>query len=340
MQRWLLVLLASVVFATAQAQFEKLETRVREALAKDKPYRALTLSERALTRKDAPPVFHLLRAEGFNRIGKYTQAMEQLRMAPALSTAPEYRTNLIGAYTGLGRLDSAEAYIAPVVDPGATEEYLYRAGRVLALRERWTEALAHFNVGVERHGGSARMFRERGACYAMLGDSSQARADLDKAVAMAPRDAAAYNSRGYFRYMIFGDYKQAIADMDRAIKQDPNYGFAFSNRGWCSYQLGDTAKARKDLAIAVRKNPTNAYAFRSIGIIDIATGDLVKGCSNLRKALELGFTATYGVEVEELIARHCGTLPAPAPAPAVVPPLAPPPANAPDTPAPKRTNAP
>ncbi len=331
------VLLICLTGMAAEAQFEKLEANVRKALANDKPYRALTLAERALTKKDAPEVFHVLRAEGYNRIGNYAGAMAELKKVPGLQESAEYRANLIGSFTGLDQLDSAEALIAAMIDPAATEEYLYRAGRVLALRHRWPEALAHFDAGVTRNASSARMVRERGACHAMLGDSAKARTDLDDAIRLAPRDAAGYNSRGYYRYMVFGEYGKAVADMDRAIKQDPNYGFAFSNRGWCNYQLGDTTRARRDLALAVRKNPGNAYAYRSLGIIDLEAGAKVKGCGSLHRALELGFTATYGNEVEELVGLHCASpvsTPAPVQAPVIVP------SNAPVLPEKPRTNAP
>lgn len=321
-------------------QFAKLEASTRKALANDKPYKALTLTDRALTRKEAPDVFHLLRAEAYNRIGSYREALQQLRLAPALKDAPDHRTNLIGSYTGLGKLDSAEALILPGVSGEASEEYLYRAGRVLFLRERWSAALQHFDAGVQRNPSSPRMLRERGACHAMLGDTVKARMDLDRAIQLAPRDPAAYNSRGYFLHMRSGAYAKAIADMDKAIKQDPNYGFAFSNRGWSYYLLGDTAKALRDLTLAVRKNPTNAYAHRSLGIIELARGQMTTGCAHLRKALELGFATLYGNEVEELLTRSCTDVPQAVPAPEK--PVAPtaPPSNAPDAPSKPRSNAP
>lgn len=322
------------------AQFEKLESSARKALAADKPYKALTLTDRALSRKGAPEVFHVLRAEAYNRIGSYREAREQLQRASSLKGTPDYRTNLIGSYTGLGLLDSADAFILTAIPADASEEYLYRAGRVLFLRERWAAALDHFQAGVARNSSSSRMLRERGACHAMLGDTAKAGIDLDRAIQLAPRDPAGYNSRGYFRYMRSGRYAQAIADMDKAIKQDPNYGFAFSNRGWSYYQLGDTAKAQRDLTLAVRKNPTNAYAYRSLGIIDLAQGRYTTGCAHLRKALELGFTITYGGEVEDLLRRQCPSAVGSVPPPdqPVVP--TPPPSNAPNAPAKPRSNAP
>lgn len=339
MRFWFTCTLCSL-FMLGNAQFDKLESSVRKALAADKPYKALTLTDRALSRKGAPGVFHVLRAEAYNRIGSYREAREQLHRASSLNGTPDYRTNLIGSYTGLGLLDSADALILTAIPADASEEYLYRAGRVLFLRESWAAALDHFHAGVARNPSSSRMLRERGACHAMLGDTARAGVDLDRAIQLAPRDAAGYNSRGYFRYMRSGHYAKAIADMDKAIKQDPNYGFAFSNRGWCYYQIGDTVKAERDLSLAVRKNPTNAYAYRSLGIIDLAQGQQASGCAHLRKALELGFTATYGNEVEELVSRQCPLSAEPVRAPDTPAVPTPPPTNAPNAPAKPRSNAP
>lgn len=323
-------------------QFEKLETKTREALRVNKPYRALTLTERALTRKDAPALFHTLRAEAYNRIGEYGKAMEQLRRAGAEQRmTADHLINSIGAYTGLGRLDSAAALIPSVPPAMHTEEYAYRAGRVYFLQNDWSAALSIFNAGIERTGATARLLRERGACHAMLGDSARAREDLDKAIALSPRQAAAYNSRGYYAHMIFGRYEQAIADMDRAIKHDPNYGYAFSNRGWCYYKIGETEKARRDLSLAIRKDPSNAYAQRSLGVIAMETGDVEEGCARLRKARDLGFAAVYGAEVDDLMNAKCPTEPTSIPAPALAPtaPAVPDRTNAPGGNSP-RTNAP
>lgn len=338
MRTLLLGLLSLLIGHVAQAQFDQLEARTRAALAKGKAYKAINLAERALTRKDAPGRFHILRAEGLNRIGRYDQALEELSDVPDMRQDPEYRTNLIGGLTGSGRIDSAVKLVRPRLPDDASAEYLYRAGRVLAIREQWAAALAHFDAGVRKEPASSRMLRERGACHAMLGDGTSAKADLDEAVRLAPRDAASYNSRGFYLHLLRGDHAAAIADMDRAIKQDPNYGYAFSNRGWCHFLAGDTAKALRDLRLAVRKSPSNAYAFRSLGIVELATGAREQGCSSLRTALALGYHAVYGPEVQGYIERSCPQVATPVPAPVVAPTTAPV-SNAPDAPK-GRTNAP
>lgn len=338
--RWTFSALVLVWACVAQAQFEKAEAKVRGALAMDKPYKAISWSERALTKKNAPPVFHVLRADGFIRVGKYEQARYQLEQAKsALGETPAYRSQRIGLYLGLGRTDSALMLVSAPEAIVSDAEHLYRVGTVYQRTNDIAKALTYFDLGVRTYPDMARMVRERGSCHALLGDTAKARADLDKAILLAPREAANYNSRGYFRYMLFGEYERAKADMNKAIKQDPNYGYAFSNRGWCEYKLGNVEKARKDLAMATRKNPGNSYAHRSLGIIEVEKGDATKGCGHLRKALELGFTGSYGDEVEVLVAKHCPqVVPVVVPSP-VTPPVQAPPSNAPGG-TPPKSNAP
>lgn len=325
--------------ALGHAQFEKAEARVRKALARDKPYQVISLAERALTKPGAPPIFHVLRADGFIRVGKYEQARREVEEArEALGDTPGFRSQLIGIHLGLGQVDSALRYVAEPEAIANDPEHLYRVGNTFLHARDVPKALRYFDLGVRTYPSMARMVRERGTCHALLGDSARARMDLDQAIALAPRDAANYNSRGFYRYLHFGDVSRAKADFTTAIKQDPNYGFAFSNRGWCEYKLGNGEKAQRDLALAIRKNPGNAYAHRNLGVIALDTGDKVKGCAELNKAIELGFTALYGNEVSELLAANCPTQRTPEVKPPVASPPVPP-ANAPSNP-PNKSNAP
>lgn len=335
--RWSVLLLFILFGGLGYAQFEKAEANVRKALARNKPYQVITLAERALTKKGAPPVFHLLRADGFIRVGRYDQARYEVEQARAtLGDTPEFRSQLIGLHLGVFQLDSALTYVRGPEEVVADPEHVLRAGSVFLRRGDVDEALRYFDRGVRDYPANARLWRERGTCHALLGDSVNARVDLDKSVALAPREAANYNSRGFYGYLHFGDVRNAKADFDRAIKQDPNYGYAFSNRGWCEYRSGSVDRARRDLALAIRKNPGNAYAYRNLGVIALETGDTGKACADLRKALELGFTVMHGGEVERLVADHCAAAPPAAPPP----PSVPSPSNAPGGVPPARSNAP
>ena len=340
MRRIVVVLALSVLANLLHAQYEKEEARVRKTLAAGKPYKAIGYCERILIKKDAPARFLVLRADAYCRIGEYDKAMRDSKKAQAtLGDDVELRSQFIGAYLGLGLPDSALTYVADGKpgDAGAAEEFVFRVGTTHERLKDWNKAMIIFDGAVRSYPDSPRMVRERGSCHAMLDDSAKARADLDKAVELSPRDAVSYNSLGYYRYALFGDHARAVVEYNKAIRQDPNYGYAFSNRGWSEYKLGHTEKAVKDLNLAVRKNKGNAYAYRSLGIIDLDGGRKVEACANFRKALERQFTANYGDEVDVLARTACAADTA---APLSVPvPAVPPKSNAPGTVPPKK-NAP
>lgn len=338
MQRLCVFGLGMFMALASYAQHEKGIERVRAALLKDKPYRAIALSQRVISKNDTPAVVLALRADAYNRIGKYEVALgEAQRARKELPTDVELRAQLMGAFLGLGMPDSALAMALENAAPN--EVYLLRKGMAQQQLNELSKALATFDEGVRAFPNSAALARERGAAYALSGDSAKARMDLDRAIELAPRDPVNYNHRGYFRYALFGDHAQAIRDMDRAIKLDPNYGYAFSNRGWSRYKLGETGKAVKDLKLAARKNPGNSYVYRSLGIIDLDAGNTDAACSHFSEAIKLGFTNHYGSEVQALMDKHCaGGKPEVLPTP-VAPKPAAPPANAPGG-APEKSNAP
>ena len=97
----------------------------------------------------------------------------------------------------------------------------------------------------------------------------------------------------------------AVADFSKAIKQNPNYSFAFNNRGWSRFKLGDTNGAIKDIDLARSKKPDNPYIYRNLGIIALEKKDVRGACTHFQHALELGFTALHGDEVERLVKEHC-----------------------------------
>lgn len=338
MQRMFTCAFGMVLTLTLFAQQDKGIERVRAALLKDKPYKAITLSQHVISKNDTPAVVLALRADAHNRIGKYDLALSEAQRArKELPMDVDVRAQLMGAFLGLGMADSALAVALENAAPN--EMYLLRKGLAHQQVNEPSKALAVFDEGVRSFPNSAALVRNRGAAYALAGDSAKARMDLDRAIELGPRDPVNYNHRGYYRYALFGDHARAIKDMDRAIKLDPNYGYAFSNRGWSRYKLGETGKAVKDLKLAARKNPGNSYVYRSLGIIDLDSGNTAAACTHFTEAISRGFTRYHGPEVQALMDKHCaGGDPVVVPTP-VAPKPAVPPSNAPGG-APEKSNAP
>ncbi len=344
MQRWSTILLVILLTAGSHAQYEKGIAKVRSALAKDKPYKAISHAQRVLLKNDTLAEVLVLRADAYNRIGKSELALRDARKAmKSMPNDVDVRAQMIASYLGLGRPDSAMVYILD--GPGPKNElYLFRKATTYMRVKDHDRALSVLDEGVRDFPNSVRLVRDRGACHALLGDSAKARIDLDKAVQLAPRDPVNYNHRGFYRYAMFGEHAKAIDDMERAIKLDPNYGYAFSNRGWSRYVLGDTTKAIRDLRLAARKNASNSYAYRYLGQIELNAGNIAAACEHFHTAVARGYTRSQGQEVQDLIDANCGSV-TPVPGttepnvPGSAPQKEPPPSNAPGK-APTKSNAP
>lgn len=304
----LLALLLVSCFAVAQAQTPQ-ERKVRRQLAKGKAYPAIRIATGMLL-KGNHPEFYALRAEGYNNIAEHTKAEADARSAIRLlpdNTDGLYQLGL--AEKGRGQLDSASFHLTEVmlrkadVDRRISLAEVERMRGNLYMAAQYTEAaIALENANTS---ASARLHRLLGEIAAETGDTARAKAELDRAVELAPRDPVNYNSRGYYVHAWNGDHIGAIVDYDRAIKLNPNYSYAFNNRGWSKYKNGEIDKGIKDIQRARRKKVHNPYVYRNLGVIALETGDTAKACLLLRQALDRDFTALYGDEVEKMVLTSC-----------------------------------
>lgn len=334
-----LVLLAPAAFCQGDGMAKR-EAKVRKQLAKNRPYKAISLCTGALGIEERP-VFHVLRADAHNRIGQFAEAGRDARQG--LNAVPGDREALLQlaiAEQGMGRSDSAILHYRELLSADDNAGVRYRLATALKDQKDYAGALSELNGALSSipAGDVARMkaLRSKGECLALSGDTAAAGVTFAEALALAPDDPIILNSRAWFLYAAHGQHDRAIADYDRAIKQNPNYSYAFNNRGWSRFRIGDAKGALKDINLAKKKKPFNPFIYRNLGIIALASGDKEEACSRFHRALELNFTAVHGDEVERLSRENCGgTRPVP---PARTP------TNAPDQPKPanppNRTNAP
>jgi serine/threonine protein kinase/Tfp pilus assembly protein PilF len=104
-------------------------------------------------------------------------------------------------------------------------------------------------------------------------DFAGARADSEKAVALAPGDSAVQSLYGV-QIAAFGRINQAIAAMNKAIELDPLNGFAWANEGLFLTDIHDYAAARRALDRALAISPSaDAFHF-ALGQLDMLEGRL------------------------------------------------------------------
>ena len=88
----------------------------------------------------------------------------------------------------------------------------------------------------------ATALKNRANAFDDKGDYARALEDFDRAVAINPQDADAFNSRGT-TYTGLGRHESAIQDFDKAIQLNPSSPMAFSNRCFARAVLGQLEEA-------------------------------------------------------------------------------------------------
>lgn len=130
--------------------------------------------------------------------------------------------------------------------------------------------------------------------------------DYDRAIAIDPKLAQAYNNRGFVKAGQLQDYRGGLADMNRAIALDPKLADAYRNRAELKTQaLHDVRGGLADYNQAIQLNPRYGLAYGSRGILkhDILN-DKSGGIADLRQAIKLfqqqGDTNNYQVATAQL----------------------------------------
>jgi tetratricopeptide (TPR) repeat protein len=137
--------------------------------------------------------------------------------------------------------------------------------------------------------GMEIVYVNRANLYWLDNQPGPAMADIDKAMALNPRFALAFNMRGRLRADA-GDLDGALADFNRAIEIEPKMMPAYSARAQVNFQAGRLQESISDYKTLMWTSPNDADAVASHGILrgmlgetDAAVNDLLKaGLMNAR----------------------------------------------------------
>ncbi len=106
---------------------------------------------------------------------------------------------------------------------------------------------------------AVRTHLDHGRACLDTGKYDDAIADYDKAIALDPNYATAYNDRGN-AYGRKGAFDRAIADFDKAIALNRNYALAYFNRGVVYYEKGNKEQTIADFRKALEINSSDQDA--------------------------------------------------------------------------------
>jgi tetratricopeptide (TPR) repeat protein len=167
---------------------------------------------------------HVARGVIYNRKKEYAAAdrafEEALKAWPG--SAPAY-LGQAEARAGLQQYDQAVAALdAYLKNGGKAQAEVYRLrGRVLTQAGgRHDEAIAAFTVALEKEPNDDRTHVLRGWLYVACEDTRLALTDFQKAIALNARNADAHNGRGLMRARL-GQVTEAVADAEQALRLAP-----------------------------------------------------------------------------------------------------------------------
>jgi tetratricopeptide (TPR) repeat protein len=103
-------------------------------------------------------------------------------------------------------------------------------------------------------------------------------------VALAPKNAMAYNVRGLVALRL-KNYSVAAADLDRAIELDPNLYYAYNNLAITRYSQRNTLAALNLARRAVQIAPQSSASRALLGQLLVANKDYQQGLMELNRAL-------------------------------------------------------
>ena len=110
------------------------------------------------------------------------------------------------------------------------------------------------NQQIQANAADAQAYSNRGYTLALLGRKAEARADLQRAVAL--KDNAPMHNRVGWAYFNMGDYADAVREFETAAQQSnhkAHYDYYSLVLGY--WGIGDTKRALENYQLAVERDP-------------------------------------------------------------------------------------
>ena len=193
----------------------------------------------------------------------------------AYTSAIALDPNYAAAYNNRGAVYAKNSLIKALLDknknPRIADVYKNNAD------EDYDRAIEDYNKAIALDPNYADAYNNRGAVYAK---NSLIKALLDKN--KNPRIADVYKNNAD------EDYDRAIEDYNKAIALDPNYALAYARRGSAYDNKGQYDRAIEDYNKAIALDPNYAAAYNNRGLAYYKKGNMGRAISDFQKACDMG----------------------------------------------------
>lgn len=154
-------------------------------------------------------------------------------------------------------------------------------------------ALASVAPFLEDGAGNSALYERRGLAHALLGERTQARADLARAAELDRKAVSPLLALGRLQREA-GALSEAILAFHEASQRAPDEAEAWLGAGVCRAALGDKTAARIDLERAAAAAPARAEPLIALADLDVAERDLGNALRRYRAAVLLEPTSALG----------------------------------------------
>ena len=248
----------------------RLFTRLASDLAQGDPTPlTISLSRAALRLDPQSDRARIILGEALARGGATERALASLAEISEASPFHEAALELrIAILTDAGRKDEALAVATPLsTRKDATSEDATRLGTLLVANGRFDDAAKAYRMAIARAGALApwTLYLQLGGALDEAGHWPEARAALEKAVAMQPDAAVALNYLGYARIEHGEDIAGSLAMLERASALQPDQPSITDSLAWAYFRKGDAARALPLLQRAAQGEPGNATIHEHLG---------------------------------------------------------------------------
>jgi tetratricopeptide (TPR) repeat protein len=188
---------------------------------------------------------YVSRAEAYHSLGMKQQAVEDWDRALCLKDNLELRITRASALKELRRFREAltEVSAALRIEPTCAPAYHLR-GQVLQSLGETQPALDAFNEAIRLNSDNSAYLSSRAGLLVCMNSFAAAEADLEKAIALFPRNAAAHNLLAYC-YLQKHLFEQALASAETAVSLQSN-GKHRAQKALILYGLGQTQQAKEE----------------------------------------------------------------------------------------------
>lgn len=246
----------------------------------------------------------------FDELRRFEEAFEDI--GAAMRHAPDSLApymNRSSMYMNMGMADRAVDDLRLGLGKAAhtasdSASLLLNLGSALGMIRRFDEAITALDgaIRLEEDNWPARM--NKATMLDEIGRADEAYRILLTLHEDQPQDPAILNNLG-FNSSRRQDHAEAIRWFSRALELKPDDAVIMNNLGFAQYQAGQVDDALQNVERSIKSYPANSYAYRNLGVILQAKGQQTKACEAYEDALQRGFTAQYGPEVEDLRRKNC-----------------------------------